>query len=77
MLSVIVKLGWEVMFPPRTTERNATNPPQELLQQIVFSHDFTHQTYTFSLMNLPCWSFIVHFSFLIVISFFYFFLVLM
>ena len=34
LLSGIVKLGWEVMFPPRTPERNATNPPQELLQQL-------------------------------------------
>ena len=23
----IVKFGWEVPFPPRTPERNATNPP--------------------------------------------------
>ncbi len=33
LLSGIVELGWEVIFPPRTPERNATNPPQELLQQ--------------------------------------------
>lgn len=52
ILSGIVKLGWEVMFPPRTPERNATNPPQELLQQMGFSHDFTHQTYTFSHMDV-------------------------
>ena len=26
--SAIVKFGWEVPFPPRTPERNATNPPQ-------------------------------------------------
>ena len=58
------KLGWEVMFPPRTPERNATNPPQELLQQLGFSSEFTHQTYTFSNMELPWVSFIVHFSFL-------------
>lgn len=44
LLSGIVKLGWEVMFPPRTPERNATNPPQELLQQLGFSSEFTHQT---------------------------------
>lgn len=71
ILSGIVKLGWEVMFPPRTPERNATNPPQELLQQLGLSHDFTHQTYTFSEMTLPWVSFIVHFSFSIVIAVIY------
>ncbi len=75
LLSGIVKLGWEVMFPPRTPERNATNPPQQLLQQLGFSHDFTHQTYTFSGMSLPWVSFIVHFSFSIVIAIIYCFLV--
>ena len=68
LLSGIVKLGWEVMFPPRTPERNATNPPQELLQQLGFSSEFTHQTYTFSNMELPWVRFIVHFSFSIVIA---------
>ncbi|SUK36681.1 integral membrane protein [Staphylococcus aureus] len=67
----LVKLGWEVMFPPRTPERNATNPPQELLQQLGFSSEFTHQTYTFSNMELPWVSFIVHFSFSIVIAIIY------
>ena len=32
LLSGVVKLGWEVMFPPRTPSRDATNPPQQLLQ---------------------------------------------
>ena len=27
-LSAIVKFGWEVPFPPRTPERNATNHPR-------------------------------------------------
>ena len=31
------KFGWEVPFPPRTPLRDATNPPQELLQQLGFS----------------------------------------
>ena len=30
IFSAIVKFGWEVPFPPRTPERNATNPPQHL-----------------------------------------------
>ncbi|ARJ50829.1 YagU family protein [Staphylococcus lutrae] len=71
VLSGIVKLGWEVMLPPRTPERNATNPPQMLLQQLGFSDDFTHQTYTFSQMHLPWVSFIVHFGFSIVIAVIY------
>ncbi len=48
------------MFPPRTPERNATNPPQPL-QQLGFSKDDA-LTYTFSNMELP-WVLIVHFSF--------------
>lgn len=71
LLSGIVKLGWEVMFPPRTPERNATNPPQQLLQQFGFSQDFTHQTYQFSEQMLPWVSFIVHYSFSIVIAIIY------
>ena len=30
IVSAIVKFGWEVPLPPRTPERNATNPPQGL-----------------------------------------------
>ncbi|MCD8915374.1 DUF1440 domain-containing protein [Staphylococcus simulans] len=74
LLSGIVKLGWEVMFPPRTPERNATNPPQQLLQQLGFSPDFTHQTYQFSEQMLPWVSFIVHYSFSIVIALIYIYL---
>ena len=31
LLSGVVKLGWEVMFPPRTPSRDATNPPSTTL----------------------------------------------
>ena len=34
IFSGIIKFGWEVPFPPRTPERNSTNPPQALLEQI-------------------------------------------
>ena len=34
IVSAIVKFGWEVPLPPRTPVRNATNPPQQLLQQL-------------------------------------------
>ncbi|QLK85586.1 DUF1440 domain-containing protein [Staphylococcus sp. 17KM0847] len=75
LLSGIVKLGWEVMFPPRTPERNATNPPQALLEKLGFSHDFTHMTYQFSEQSMPWVSFIIHFSFAIVFAFIYIILV--
>ncbi|MGO1591893.1 MAG: YagU family protein [Ancrocorticia sp.] len=61
--AAIVKFGWEVPFPPRTPERNATNPPQELLQQLGFSADFTHTTVGFNGNDLPIISFIIHFGF--------------
>ena len=28
LVSGLVKLGWENLMPPRTPERDATNPPQ-------------------------------------------------
>ncbi|MCD8899417.1 YagU family protein [Staphylococcus gallinarum] len=71
VLSGIVKFGWEVMFPPRTPERNATNPPQELLQHFGFSSDFTHSTYQFSEQSMPWVSFIIHFSFAIAFALIY------
>lgn len=71
IIGAIVKFGWEVPFPPRTPLRNATNPPQMLLQQLGFSYDFTHMTYTFSGNQLPIISFIVHFLFSIAAGVFY------
>lgn len=65
VFSAIVKFGWEVPFPPRTPERNATNPPQELLQQLGFSSDFVHTTIGFNGNDLPIISFIIHFGFAI------------
>ncbi|MDO4911903.1 MAG: YagU family protein [Corynebacterium sp.] len=71
ILSAIVKFGWEVPFPPRSPERNATNPPQELLQQLGLSPEFTHQTYTILGNDMPWVSFIVHFGFSIVFALIY------
>ncbi|MCW1085885.1 DUF1440 domain-containing protein, partial [Streptococcus anginosus] len=39
LFSAIVKFGWEVPFPPRTPERNATNPPQSTLEMLGMSPD--------------------------------------
>lgn len=71
LLSGVVKLGWEVLLPPRTPARDATNPPQELLQQLGISHHVTHLTYTYSDQSKPWVSFIIHFSFSIAVAIFY------
>lgn len=66
IVSAIVKFGWEVPLPPRTPERNATNPPQELLQQLGAPESITHLSYSFNgNEGLPWVSFIVHFAFAI------------
>lgn len=71
IIGAIVKFGWEVPFPPRTPLRNATNPPQELLQQLGFSAQFTHLTYDFNGNPCPIVSFVVHFLFSIGAGVFY------
>ncbi|EFT33458.1 hypothetical protein HMPREF9596_01560 [Cutibacterium acnes HL005PA3] len=65
IFSAIVKFGWEVPFPPRTPERNATNPPQQLLEQLGFSDHFAHTLVYFNGNGLPVMSFIIHFGFAI------------
>ena len=40
LVSGLVKLGWENILPPRTPERDKTNPPQTFLQQ----HGLTRST---------------------------------
>lgn len=71
ILSAIVKFGWEVPFPPRTPERNATNPPQALLELFGMGADTTHATYTWLGNDLPYVSFIIHFTFSIVFALIY------
>lgn len=63
IIGAIVKFGWEVPFPPRTPLRDATNPPQQLLQQLGMSFDFTHLTYLYNGNPRPIISFVVHFGF--------------
>lgn len=63
-VSAIVKFGWEVPLPPRTPERNATNPPQALLELFGMNTDLTHASYAFNgNEGLPWMSFIIHFAF--------------
>ena len=63
IIGAIVKFGWEVPFPPRTPLRDLTNPPQQLLQQLGMSFDFTHLTYMYNENPRPIISFIIHFGF--------------
>lgn len=63
IVSGLVKLGWENVLPPRTPQRNATNPPQQLLQQVGVPANVTHATYTYSGQQLPFVSYLVHFGF--------------
>lgn len=67
IMSGIVKLGWEVMFPPRTIER--MTPPQVLLERIGIHVE--NMTYQFSGYTLNYGNFIIHFSFSIVCAIFY------
>lgn len=71
IVSAIIKFGWEVPFPPRTPERNATNPPQTLLEQLGMSPEASHTTVLFNGNELPIYSFCIHFAFAIVFAVFY------
>ena len=57
------KLGWEVPFPPRTPARDETNPPQQLLQQVGFSHETTHAPYIYNENKVAIAPMIMHFGF--------------
>lgn len=59
----IVKFGWEVPFPPRTPDRNVTNPPQQLLEQFGFSSDFVHATVTINGNQVQYVSILIHMAF--------------
>lgn len=63
VVSGLVKLGWEVLFPPRTPTRDKTNPPQKFLEQLGIPAKVTHATYTYSGHKLPWVSFLMHFGF--------------
>lgn len=64
------KIGWEAILPPRTKERDETNPPQKLMQQIGFPQKITHAYFLYSKDQKVYWfALILHFSFSIVFSF--------
>lgn len=63
IISGLVKMGWENILPPRTAERDKTNPPQQFLQQLGVPAKLTHATYTYSGHKLPWVSYILHYGF--------------
>ncbi|MCT4396195.1 DUF1440 domain-containing protein [Periweissella beninensis] len=65
-ISGFVKLGWEILLPPRSPQRNETNPPQKLLQQIGISEQVTQATINYLGNKIPYVSLIIHFGFSIV-----------
>jgi len=71
IICAIAKFGWEIPFPPRTPERDLTNPPQQLLQQLGMSFDLSHITYLFNGNPRPIMSFIMHFGFSITFTVLY------
>lgn len=71
-ISGIVKFGWEVPLPPRSPERNETNPPQAMLELLGIAPEITHASYTYNdNKKLPWVSFIVHFAFSITFALLY------
>lgn len=68
LVSGLVKLGWENILPPRTQERDETNPPQQLLDQLGIPKSVTHKTYRYLDHELPMTSYAIHFTFSIVFA---------
>lgn len=71
IIGAIVKFGWEIPFPPRTPERDLTNPPQQLLEQMGMSFEMSHISYLFNGNPRPIMSFIMHFGFSITFGIIY------
>ncbi|MDF7627620.1 DUF1440 domain-containing protein [Lactobacillaceae bacterium L1_55_11] len=75
MISGMVKIGWEAMFPPRNKARNAVNPPQRLLQQMGVPASVTHATVTEAEnQEVPYVALIMHFGFSVVFAILFVFL---
>lgn len=69
MISGMVKIGWEAMFPPRTLARNAINPPQHMAEQLGISPDLIHSFVYYSQDQKVFWfTLVLHFSFAIAFS---------
>ncbi len=68
MISGMVKIGWENIFPPRTIARNEINPPQHMAQQIGIPDDIVFSTVYYADQPVQWFTLILHFSFAIVFS---------
>lgn len=68
MISGMVKIGWENIFPPRTIERNLINPPQHMAQQIGIPDDIIFSQVYFADQPVAWFTLILHFSFAIVFA---------
>lgn len=66
-----VKLGWENVLPPRTTDRDKINPPMKLLHQLGVPNKILKSTYTYSGHEISWPSLAIHFSFSIGFGIFY------
>lgn len=76
MISGMVKIGWEAILPPRTIARNLTNPPQQVMEQLGVPSSLTHAYVFYSEDQKVFWfSLLLHFSFSIVFSALFIFLV--
>lgn len=68
MISGMVKIGWENIFPPRTIARNEINPPQHLAQQIGIPDDIIFSKVYFADQPVAWFTLILHFSFAVVFA---------
>ncbi|MBM7543335.1 YagU family protein [Periweissella beninensis] len=75
MISGMVKIGWENIFPPRTIARNLINPPQHMAMQLGIPKKLVESYFYFSQDQKVFWfTLILHFSFAIVFSILYVFI---
>lgn len=75
MISGMVKIGWEAIFPPRTPERDAINPPQHLAQQIGIPDDVIFSSVTYGGQTVMPFTLFLHFIFAIAFAFLFILLV--
>lgn len=69
MISGMVKIGWENIFPPRTIARNLVNPPQHMAEQIGIPKKLIFSYVYFSQDQKVFWfTLVLHFSFAIAFS---------
>ncbi|MGR8827837.1 DUF1440 domain-containing protein [Leuconostoc citreum] len=74
MISGMVKIGWEGIFPPRTIARNLINPPQHMAMQLGIPKKFVESYVYYSQDQKVFWfTLILHFSFAIAFSILYVF----